>query len=49
MLTNAERCTSKVTSRIAIAKALFCKKRKKKKNFFTSKFDLNLRKNLIKC
>ncbi|PNF15593.1 hypothetical protein B7P43_G16466, partial [Cryptotermes secundus] len=32
-------------SRIAMAKAAFSKK----KNFFTSKLDLNLRKKLVKC
>jgi hypothetical protein len=33
-------------SRIAMAKATF---KKKKKTLFTSKLDLNLRKNLVKC
>jgi len=46
MLTNDERCTREIKSRIAMAKAAF---KNKKKNLFTSKLDLNLRKKLIKC
>ena len=45
MLTDDERCTCEIKSRIAMAKAAF----KKKKNLFTSKLDLNLRKKLVKC
>jgi len=45
MLTNDGRCTREIKSRIALAKAAFSKK----KTLFTSKFDLNLRKKLIKC
>ena len=43
MLTNDGRCTCEIKSRIAMAKAAFSKK----KNLFTSKLDLNLRKKLI--
>ncbi|PNF40453.1 hypothetical protein B7P43_G15551, partial [Cryptotermes secundus] len=39
------RCTCEIKSRIAMAKAAFTKK----KNLFTSKLDLNLRKKLVKC
>ena len=45
MLTEDGRCTCEIKSRIAMAKAAF----HKKKNFFTSKLDLNLRKKLVKC
>jgi hypothetical protein len=45
MITNDARCTREIKSRIAMAKAAFSKK----KNFFTSTLDLNLRKKLIKC
>jgi hypothetical protein len=45
MLTNDGRCTCEIKSRIAMAKAAF----NKKKTFFTSKLDLNLRKKLVKC
>ena len=38
-------CTYEIKSRIAMAKATF----NKKKNIFTSKLDLNLRKKLVKC
>ena len=48
MLTNDGRCTCEIKSRIAMAKAAF-KKKKKKKILFTSKLDLNLRKKLVKC
>ena len=44
MLTNEGRCTCKIKSRIAMAKAAFSKK-----TLFTSKLDLNLKKKLIKC
>ena len=45
MLTDDGRCTCEIKSRIAMAKAAF----NKKKNLFTSKLDLNLRKKLAKC
>ena len=45
MLTNDGRCTCEIKSRIAMAKAAF----NKKKTLFTSKLDLNLRKELVKC
>jgi hypothetical protein len=45
MKTNDARCTREIKSRIAMAKAAF----DKKKNIFTSKLDLNLRKELVKC
>jgi hypothetical protein len=45
MLTEDGRCTCEIKSRIAMAKAAF----NKKKNLFTSKFDLNLRKRLVRC
>ena len=44
LLTNDGRCTRKIKSRIAMAKAAFSKK----KTLFTNKLDLNLRKKLIK-
>jgi hypothetical protein len=44
-ITNDVRCTREIKSRIAMAKAGF----NKKKNLFTSKLDLNLRKKLVKC
>jgi len=44
-LTNYGRCTCKIKSRIAIAKAAFNKKRV----LFTSTLDLELRKKLVKC
>jgi len=43
MLTNDGRCTREMKSRITMAKAAF-----NKKNLFTSKLDLNLRKKLLK-
>jgi len=43
MLTEDGRCTCEITSRIAMTKAAF----NKKKNLFTSKLDLNLRKRLV--
>jgi hypothetical protein len=45
MITNDAKCTREIKSRIAMAKAAF----NKKKIFFTSKLDLNLRKKLVKC
>ena len=45
MLTEDRRCTCEIKSRIAMAKAAI----NKKKNLFTSKFDLNLRKRLVRC
>ena len=45
MLTEDGRFTCEITSRIAMAKAAF----NKKKNLFTSKLDLNLRKRLVRC
>jgi hypothetical protein len=45
ILTNDERCTCEIKCRIAMAKAVFNKKRA----FFTSTLDLKLRKNLVKC
>ncbi|PNF21801.1 hypothetical protein B7P43_G08461 [Cryptotermes secundus] len=45
LLTDDGRCTSEIKSRIAMAKAAFSKK----KNLFTGKLDLNLRKKLVKC
>ena len=44
VLTNDERCTCEIKSRIAMATAAFIKK----KNILTSKLDLNLRKKLVK-
>jgi hypothetical protein len=43
--TNDASCTREIKSRIAMSKAAF----NKKKNLFTSKLDLNLRKKLVKC
>ena len=45
MLTEDGRFTCEIKSRIAMAKAAF----NKKKNLFTSKLDLNLRKRLVRC
>ena len=45
ILTNDGRCTCEIKSRIAMAKASF----NKKKTLLTSKWDLNLRKKLVKC
>jgi hypothetical protein len=45
LLTDDRRCTCEIKSRIAMAKAPF----NKKKNLFSSKLDLNLRKKLVKC
>ena len=44
MLTEDGRCTCEIKSRIAMAKAAF-----NKKNLYTSKLDLNLRKRLMRC
>jgi hypothetical protein len=44
-ITNGARCTREIKSRIVMAKAAF----NEKKNLFTSKLDLNLRKKLVKC
>ena len=45
ILTNDGRCTCEIKYRIAMAKAVF----NKKKTLFTNKLDLNLRKKLVKC
>jgi len=45
ILTNDERCTGEIKSRIAVAKAAINKKRA----LFTSTLDLKLRKKLVKC
>ncbi|PNF30904.1 hypothetical protein B7P43_G05212 [Cryptotermes secundus] len=45
LLTDNGRCTCEIKSRIAMAKAAFSKK----KNLFTRKLDLNLRKKLVNC
>jgi len=45
VLTEDGRCTCEIKSRIAMVKAAF----NKKKNLFTSKLDLNLRKRLVRC
>jgi len=45
ILTNDGRCTCEIKCRIAMAKAAFNKKR----TLFTSTFDLELRKKLVKC
>jgi hypothetical protein len=44
-MTNDARCMREIKSRIAMAKAAF----KKINALFTSKLDLNLRNQLIKC
>jgi len=46
MLTDDGRCTCEIKFRIAMAKVAL---NKKKKNLFTSKLDLHLRKKLVKC
>ena len=46
MLIDDGRCTCEIKSSIAMAKDVF---NKKKKNLFTSKLDLNLRRKLVKC
>jgi hypothetical protein len=45
MLTEDGRCMCEIKSSIVMAKAAF----NNKKNLFTSKFDLNLRKRLVRC
>jgi hypothetical protein len=45
MITSDARSTREIKSRIAMAKAAF----NKKKNLFTSKLEINLRKKLVKC
>jgi hypothetical protein len=45
MKTNYARCTRKIKSSFAMAKAAFSRK----KTLFTSKLDLNFRKKLVKC
>jgi hypothetical protein len=45
ILTNEEKCTCEITSRIAVAKVAFNKKRAP----FTSKMVLELKKKLVKC
>jgi hypothetical protein len=45
MITNDVRCTREIKFRIALAKAAFNEMRA----LFTSKLDLNLRKELVKC
>jgi len=45
VLTEDGRCTCEIKSRIAMEKAAF----NKKKNLFTRKLDLNLRKRLVRC
>ena len=45
MITSDVGCTSEIKSRFAIAKAAF----NRKKTLFTSKLDLNLKKNPVKC
>jgi hypothetical protein len=45
MITSDARCTREIKSRISMAKAAF----NKKKNLFTNKLELNLRKKLVKC
>jgi hypothetical protein len=44
MIANNARCIREIKSRIVMAKAAF-----NKKNLFTRKLDLNLRKKLMKC
>jgi hypothetical protein len=44
LITDDARCTYEIKSRTAMAKAAF-----NKKTLFTNKFDLNLRKKLVKC
>jgi predicted adenine nucleotide alpha hydrolase (AANH) superfamily ATPase len=45
MITNNARCTCGIQYRIAMAKAAL----NRKKNLFTTKLDLSLRKKLVKC
>ena len=44
-ITNDERCTCEIFSRIAMSNAVF----NKKETLLTSKLDLSLRKKLVKC
>jgi hypothetical protein len=44
LITNDASCTYEIKSRIAMANTAF-----NKKTLFTSKWDLNLRKNLVEC
>jgi hypothetical protein len=44
LITNNTRCTHEIKPRIAMAKAAF-----NKKTLVTIKFDINLRKKLVKC
>jgi hypothetical protein len=44
MTTNNARCTRETKSKVAIAKAAFYEK-----TVFSGKFDLNLRKEIVKC
>jgi hypothetical protein len=44
MITNYARCTREIKSKIAMAKTAFSKK-----IIFTNKFDLNVRRELVKC
>jgi len=46
MIRREARCSREINSRIGMAKAAF---NKKKKNHFTSKLDLNVRKRLVRC
>jgi hypothetical protein len=45
MITNDARYTREIKSRVAIAKATF----NENKNLFSSKLDLDLRKEVVKC
>jgi len=45
VITNDERCTREIKTRISVAKAAL----NKKETIFTSKLDLNLRKRLRNC
>jgi len=45
LIINHSRCTREIKSKISMVKAAF---NKKKKNFFTGKLNLNLRKKLLK-
>ena len=45
MITNDEKCTREIDSRIVMAKAAF----NRKENNFTSKLEVNLRKKAVKC
>lgn len=45
IITNDEKCTCKIKSRITMEKVAF----NKKKTLFASKYDLSLRKKAVKC